>query len=437
MDLSLLKPQSFKGEIKAPGDKSIAHRALILNSLGSGQASISNFPRAQDTIATLNVMKTLGMDIVEKGTDSRGISSNLIIKSRGINSFKKPSSHLDAQNSGTLMRLLLGVLAGSSISAVVSGDSSLNKRPMGRIVQPLKLMGANIAAEAGDEFPPINVIGTELTGINYDMPIASAQLKSALLIAGLVADGKTQITEPNLSRDHTENMLTDMGIHLDKENISNRIIISPGIPNMIDVEIPSDFSSAAPWIVGGLIHKDSEVVIKDVGINETRTGLLDVLQAMGATVSIEKKPANSKEFVADIMVSSSGLKGIEIQGEIIPRLIDEIPLIAVAATQAEGTTIIRDARELRVKESDRIKNTVIALNRLGARVEEQDDGMVIYGKGNLKGGTLDSSGDHRLAIAWAVASLVSDGEVVIQNSEVTEVSYPNFWSDFLAIAVKN
>jgi 3-phosphoshikimate 1-carboxyvinyltransferase len=382
-------------------------------------------------------MKTLGMGIVEQKADSKGVSSNLIIKSRGIHSFKEPSSYLDAQNSGTLMRLLLGVLSGSLISAVVSGDASLNKRPMGRIVQPLKLMGANIEGKAEGEFPPISVKGAKLKGINYDMPIASAQLKSALLIAGLSAEGKTQITEPNISRNHTENMLIDMGIHVRNESITNKIIISPGIPNMIDVEIPSDFSSAAPWIIGGLIHDDSEIVIKDVGINETRTGLLDVLREMGAKISIEKTTENSKEPVADIIVSSSDLKGIEIQGEIIPRLIDEIPLIAVAATQAEGMTTIRDAAELRVKESDRIKNTVIALNRLGARVEEQDDGMVIYGKGKLKGGILNSEGDHRLAIAWAVASLVSDGEVVIQDSDATQVSYPNFWSDFLAVASTN
>tara|TARA_Y100000590_G_scaffold55849_1_gene58475 strand:+ start:3231 stop:4544 length:1314 start_codon:yes stop_codon:yes gene_type:complete len=437
MDLSLLKPKIFKGEIKAPGDKSIAHRALLLNSLGSGKASIYNFPRSQDTIATLRVMETLGMGIVKESVDSKGVSSNLVIESRGIHSFIEPSSHLDAQNSGTLMRLLLGVLAGSSISAVVFGDSSLNKRPMGRVIKPLKLMGANIDGAENDEFPPISVRGGNLRGINYDMPVASAQLKSALLIAGLFAEGNTQIIEPYASRDHTENMLMDMGIHLDKDEAFKRVIVSPGIPDMIDIEIPSDFSSAAPWIVGGLIHHDSELVIKDVGVNHTRTGLLDVLEEMGANISIEKKKSNSSEPVADINVSSSQLKGIEIYGSIIPRLIDEIPLIAVAATQAEGTTVIRDAAELRVKESDRIKNTVIALNTLGARVEEQDDGMVIYGKGKLKGGTIRSHGDHRLAIAAAVSSLVSDDEIVIQDSEVTDVSYPNFWSDFLGIISTN
>jgi len=433
MDLSLLQPKIFKGEIKAPGDKSIAHRALLLNSLGSGKARIYNFPRSQDTIATLRVMETLGMGIVKESVDSKGVSSNLVIESKGIYSFIEPSSPLDAQNSGTLMRLLLGVLAGSSISAVVFGDSSLNKRPMGRVIKPLKLMGANIEGAENDEFPPISVRGGNLRGINYDMPVASAQLKSALLIAGLFAEGDTQIIEPYASRDHTENMLMDMGIHLDKDDALKRVIVSPGIPNMIDIEIPSDFSSAAPWIVGGLIHSDSELVIKDVGVNYTRTGLLDVLEEMGANISIEKKVSNSTEPVADIKVGSTQLKGVEIQGSIIPRLIDEIPLIAVAATQAEGTTIIRDAAELRVKESDRITNTVSALNILGARVEERDDGMVIYGTGKLRGGILRSHGDHRLAIAAAVASLVSDRETVIQDSEVTDVSYPNFWSDFLSI----
>jgi 3-phosphoshikimate 1-carboxyvinyltransferase len=311
----------------------------------------------------------------------------------------------------------------------MTGDESLRTRPMGRIIEPLKLMGANIFGKDEGSFPPVTVIGANLHGISYQMQIASAQLKSAILIAGLSSEGETVIEEPTPTRNHTENMLINMGASLIRKK--DEIHLKPGELHNIDINIPADISSAAPWLVAGLIHRNAKVTLRNVGVNPTRTGILDVLSDMGGDIKIDYTTTVDSEPVADITVQSSELKGIEISGDIIPRLIDELPLIAVAATQAKGNTVIKDAAELRVKESDRIENTVEALRILGARVEAEHDGMVISGNGSLQGGKVHSSYDHRMAMAFAVCSLVSDKDVFIENADVTDVSYPGFWDDFL------
>jgi 3-phosphoshikimate 1-carboxyvinyltransferase len=429
MQINLERPRKFMADISPPGDKSIAHRALLLNSLGTGKSRISYFPRGQDTLATLNTLVSLGVNIKEENRSENGFFSTLNLEATGISGLHDPETVLDAKNSGTLFRLLLGLLAGSKVKATMTGDESLRTRPMGRIIEPLKLMGANIFGKDEGSFPPVTVIGANLHGISYQMQIASAQLKSAILIAGLSSEGETVIEEPTPTRNHTENMLINMGASLIRKK--DEIHLKPGELHNIDINIPADISSAAPWLVAGLIHRNAKVTLRNVGVNPTRTGILDVLSDMGGDIKIDYTTTVDSEPVADITVQSSELKGIEISGDIIPRLIDELPLIAVAATQAKGNTVIKDAAELRVKESDRIENTVEALRILGARVEAEHDGMVISGNGSLQGGKVHSSYDHRMAMAFAVCSLVSDKDVFIENADVTDVSYPGFWDDFL------
>jgi len=354
----------------------------------------------------------------------------------GEEGLREAEDMLDAGNSGTTMRLLTGLLAAQPFFSVLTGDESLRSRPMDRIIMPLRLMGANIWGRKGDSVAPLAIRGGNLKGIDYRLPVASAQVKSALLIAALFAQGSTTVEEPAPSRDHTERFLKAMGANLECEGCRITVFPSPASLTAIDVRVPGDISSAAFWLVAGAIHPDASIRVLNTGMNPTRTGVLEVLQAMGAKLEVKNERSEGGEPVADLRVESSQLIATCVEGEIIPRLIDEIPAIAVAACLAKGTTVIRDAAELRVKESDRISTTVQELSKLGARIEQLPDGMVIHGGGELRGGRCDSHQDHRLAMTLAVAGLVAEGETIVENAEVVEVSYPGFWDDLQAVSAE-
>lgn len=424
MEIKVSSPPSLKGEIAVPGDKSISHRAAIFNSIAQGQASIGNFSPGADCLSTVNCLRALGVSI-EAGKEP----SSLVVRGVGLRGLLEAADVLDAGNSGTTMRLLAGLLAGQSFFSVITGDASLRSRPMGRIIEPLRLMGAQVWGRGGDALAPLAIRGTRLRGIEYRLSVASAQVKSALLLAGLLAEGNTIVEEPAPSRDHTERLLRSMGAHLEIEG--TRIALSPTAASLraLDIEVPGDISSAAFWLVAGAIHPHARLRIAGVGINPTRSGILDVLKEMGARLAAEHERVQGGEPVADLVVESSSLTGVSIGGDLVPRLIDEIPAIAVAAAVARGTTTIRDAAELRVKESDRIVTIARELSRLGARVEELPDGMVIHGGRRLTGASCQSYGDHRLAMALAVAGLVAGGEVVVHGAEAADVSYPGFWQE--------
>jgi len=420
VEQQIRSPQSIQGEIAPPADKSVSHRSLIINSFAEGTARVSNFLTSADCLATLSCLKSLGVSIERNG-------SEVIIAGRGMKGFQRPEKSLDAQNSGTTMRLMAGLLASQPFTCTITGDESLRSRPMARVIQPLNLMGAKI--ESRENKAPLTITGGNLHGIQYKLPIASAQVKSAILLAALTANGQTVIEQPAPSRDHTERMLQAMGatVHIDGLNITLIPESSPLKP--LDMKIPGDISSAAFWMVAGVLHPHSRIRLTNVGMNPTRKGILEVLQSMNASIIIESQRLEGNEPVADLLIESSKLQAIDIGGEMIPRLIDEIPIIAVAASQAEGTTVIRDAAELRVKESDRIHNTATELRRMGANIDEREDGLIIHGISKLVGNRCDSHGDHRLAMTLAVAGLIAEGETIIGNSEAVEVSYPEFWND--------
>lgn len=426
-------PKQLTGEISVPGDKSISHRALILGSLAKGITRIANLSAGKDCRSTASCLKALGV----KMKWERAATLTVFIYGCGGSCLIEPANVLDAGNSATTMRLLSGVLAAQPFLSIISGDSSLRSRPMKRVIQPLRLMGAEIYGREGDSFPPIVIRGAKLHGIEYQLPIPSAQVKSAILLAGLFAEGDTIIEQPLPSRDHTERLLELMGaqIRFDNRHIHLAPTMSP--LNAVDITVPGDTSSAAYWIVAGVIHPNARIKVKGCGINPLRLGILDALTAMGARIKLEREHLENNELVADIIVESSQLRGIEISGEIVPRLIDEIPLLALAGCIARGTTVIRDASELRTKESDRIATTVRELSLLGAKIDELPDGMVIHGGGLLTGTEVKSHADHRLAMTLAVAGLVAKGEVVIHNAEVTEISYPGFWQELENISVSS
>ena len=347
---------------------------------------------------------------------------------------QEPQDILDAGNSGTSMRLLSGLLAAQPFTSVLTGDDSLRSRPMGRIVQPLKIMGAQIMGRNGDTLAPLTIRGGELRGIEYTMPVASAQVKSSIMLAGLSANGETMLHQPAESRDHTERMLAAMGAPVKADGLS--LVLRPARLSAVDIAVPGDVSSAAFWLVAGLCHPNARIVVRNVGINPGRMGIIEALQDMGAGSSlrlIEERTVGG-EPVADLVVESGRLTGIEIGGDIIPRIIDELPVLAVAACFAEGTTVIRDAEELRVKESDRIETTVGQLKGLGARIEARPDGMVIQGTGRLKGAACQSHGDHRLAMAMAVAGSLAQGETIIYGADAATVSYPDFWQHLVQLS---
>ncbi len=411
---------SLRGEIAPPGDKSISHRAVILNSIAWGRARIENFAPGADLGATVSCLKNLGGGISEEG----GV---LTIAGVGQEGFEEPPDVLNAGNSATTMRLLAGLLAAQPFLSIVTGDESLRSRPMSRLIHPLRLMGAEIWGR-GDSLAPLVIRGNRLKGIDYRLPIASAQIKSAILIAGLFAQGTTTVEEPAPSRDHTERLLSAMGAKLERDG--PRIALTPYTSlSPVDVQVPGDISSAAFWLIAGAIHPNAHIKIINTGINPTRSGIIDVLLQMGAKLRVERERVVGGEPVADLEVESSDLVGTEIGGSLIPRLIDEIPLIALAGAFARGTTTIRDAQELRVKESDRIGATVNELSTLGADIEGLPDGMVIRGGSKLQGGDCSSHQDHRLAMTLGIAALVAEEETVIHDAQVVEMSYPNFWQD--------
>jgi 3-phosphoshikimate 1-carboxyvinyltransferase len=420
----------LEGEVVLPGDKSISHRAVILNSLANGKAEIDNFALGRDCLATVECMRGLGVKIGRKGPRD---SSTLLVWGTGEDGLKEASNVLNAHDSATTMRLLGGLLAGQPFLSVITGDVSLRNRPMGRLIEPLRLMGAEIWGRGRDPLAPLVIMGKKLHGMDFVLPIPSAQIKSAILLAGLFARGNTVLHQTIPSRDHTERMLKRMGASLESQG--NSVSLLPlGSPLVsANLCVPGDISSAAYFLVAGAIHRNARIVIKNCGINPTRTGIIEILLAMGAKLRMTNKHLEASEPSADIVVESSELKGIEVGGDIIPRLIDEIPVLAVAGCVAKGKTVIRDAAELRVKESDRIATVVGELSRLGAKIEPLPDGMIIYGGEALSGTKVDSHLDHRLAMSLAIAGLMAEGETTITHAQVAQVSYPTFWQSLLSV----
>ena len=413
------------GEVITPGDKSISHRSVMLGSLAEGTSAIKGFLSSEDTLSTVNAYINMGVEINMR-------PDSVEIHGVGVHGLQKPVKTIDAGNSGTTARLIMGLLSGQNFTSELTGDKYLRKRPMRRIVDPLLQMGADITGENNAENLPLKIRGQKLKSIKYKLPVASAQVKSAIILAGIFAEGETEIIEPQKTRDHTERMLKHLGSPL-KIN-GNSIFINPVEKlNPSELNIPSDISSAAFFIVAALINKGSEIVLKNIGLNTARTGILDILERMGGQIEIESKREECGEPVGDLFVKSSDLKGIEIKGDDIPRTIDELPIIAVAACFAEGSTIIKDAMELRVKETDRIKAVVNELSKLGADITELEDGMVINGGQQLKGSICDSWGDHRIAMSLAIAATLSSGETTINNAECVNISYPEFFDTLSAL----
>jgi 3-phosphoshikimate 1-carboxyvinyltransferase len=412
------------GHIILPGDKSISHRAAILNSLSEGKAEIDNFAPGEDCLSTVRCLKSLGVKISRKGSPE---SRTLLVSGTGKDGLSEASNVLDARNSATTMRLLGGLLASQPFLSIITGDASLRNRPMGRLIEPLRLMGADIRGRGRDSFAPLVIKGKGLRSIDFTLPVPSAQIKSAILLAGLFAQGNTVLHQKVPSRDHTERMLKQMGASLESRGSSISLLPLSNPLVSLSLRIPGDISSAAYFLVLGAIHPNAKISVKGCGINPTRTGIIDVLLAMGARLKISSDRLEAGEPLADIVVQSSELRGIEVDGDIIPRLIDEIPVLAVAGCIARGKTVIRNAGELRVKESDRIATVAGELSRLGARIEPLADGMVIYGGDLLSGAEVDSHLDHRLAMTLAVAGSVAKGKTTIKNAQAAQVSYPAFW----------
>jgi len=412
------RPSSLRGLVSPPGDKSISHRALILNAMAHGSATVTGLSSGEDVLSTMHCLRLLGVRIEDHG------EGRVTVNGSG-GAMEEPGDVLDAGNSGTSMRLLAGMLAGQPLFTVLTGDGSLRSRPMGRVVEPLTLMGAKISGRKNGTQAPMVIQGGSLKGVEYTMPVASAQVKSSMMLAGLSAQGKTVIHQPAHSRDHTERMFSAMGAGVETDGLS--LILSPGRLSAVDVEVPGDISSAAFWMVAALCHPDAEITIRGIGVNPTRCGILEALEAMGARISREFPRLEGGEPVADLVVRSSELESTEVGKDLVPRIIDEIPILAVAACFARGTTYIKDAQELRYKESDRIQTTVKELSSLGANIEELPDGMVIHGTGRLTGARCQSYGDHRLAMALVVAGLLSEGETTVDGAQAAAVSYPQFW----------
>ena len=412
------KPR-LEGIITGPGDKSISHRAVMFGAIAEGKTTVTGFLPGEDCLSTIDCFRKLGVDIQVDGT-------NVEINSPGMDGWQEPKEVLYTGNSGTTTRLMLGILAGTNFHSVMTGDASIGKRPMGRVTNPLKQMGAKINGRENGQYTPIAIQGTALKAIDYTMPVASAQVKSAILLAGLRAEGTTIVREKEISRDHTERMLQQFGAKID---VKDGVISLEGGQRLhgTHVDVPGDISSAAFFLVAGAIVPNSEIVLKNVGINPTRAGIIEVMQQMGANVTVDQELSDAAEPTATITIRTSNLKRTTIEGDIIPRLIDEIPIIALLATQAEGTTIIRDAEELKVKETDRITAVVTELKKLGADITATDDGMIINGPTSLKGAKLSTYGDHRIGMMAAIASLITDSPIEIDDADCIAVSYPTFF----------
>lgn len=410
----------LRGSFELIGDKSISHRAIMFSSISKGKNKISNFLMGQDCLSTIDCFRKMGVEIEINDKD-------VFVKGNGLYGLKKPSNILDVGNSGTTIRLISGILAGNNFEATLVGDESIAKRPMKRVTDPLRLMGCNIEGNDDANYTPITIYGGNLKAIDYKMQVASAQVKSALILASLYADGKSIIHEKVKSRNHTEIMLKSFGADISVEDLS--ITINP-VNELFsqDINVAGDISSAAFIIVGALISEGSEVIIKNVGLNKTRTGILDVVKNMNGNIEILNERFVSGELVGDLLVRySPNLTSTIIDKDIIPRLIDEIPVISILATQAEGTTIIKDAKELKVKESNRIKVMVDNLKLMGADIEELEDGMVIKGKTKLKGANIETFKDHRIAMAFSIAELISDGYVKLDDEDCVNVSFPGYF----------
>ena len=411
----------LNGSIRVPGDKSISHRSIIFGSLAEGETKVYDILRGEDVLSTMQVFRDLGVEIEDKD----GV---VTIQGVGMNGLKAPKKALDMGNSGTSIRLISGVLAGANFEVEMFGDDSLSKRPMDRVTIPLKKTGVNISGQTERDLPPLHLKGTKnLRPIHYELPIASAQVKSALMFAALQAQGESVIIEKECTRNHTEDMLQQFGGHL---SVDGKKITVQGPQKLSGqtVVVPGDISSAAFWLVAGLIVPNSRVVLKNVGINETRTGIIDVIRAMNGKLEITEIDPVAKS--ATLIVESSDLKGTEIGGALIPRLIDELPIIALLATQAHGVTVIKDAEELKVKETDRIQVVADALNSMGASITPTADGMIIKGKSTLHGAKVNTFGDHRIGMMTAIAALlVADGEVELDRAEAINTSYPSFFDD--------
>ncbi len=412
----------LKGTVTIPSDKSISHRAVMFASLAKGQSIIKNFSKGQDPLSSLKVCSALGINAE--------LNEDLIINSTG--KLYEPNRELDCGNSGTTMRLMSGILAGQNFNSILTGDESLSKRPMKRVIEPLTLMGAQINSK--DYKAPLEIFGKNLTGINYNSKLASAQVKSCILLAGLNAEGKTSFTEPYISRDHTERMLKYMGANISADK--NTVTIEKSVLEPKTIEICGDISSAAYFIAAGLIVPNSKIILKNVGLNPTRTGIIEVAVKMGGNIEILNKQTVSGEEVGDIQICYSELNACTIEGEIIPKLIDELPVIAVIASQAKGTTIIKDAGDLRNKESDRIKAVVKELQKLGADIQETQDGFIINGKKELKGDAeVETYHDHRLAMSLYVAGLICKEPVLINGFEWVDISFPEFDQLFYSLTL--
>lgn len=412
--------KGLRGSLRVPGDKSISHRSIIFGSLAKGITKVHDILRGEDVLSTMQVFRDLGVKIEDKG--------DLVeIHGCGFDGLQEPQRPLDMGNSGTSMRLIAGVLAGQNFSAQMVGDDSLSKRPMDRVSLPLRQMGVEIAGQTERDLPPLTIHGNpNLKPIQYQLPIASAQVKSALIFAALQAQGESLIIEKDLTRNHTEDMLLQFGGQLKVDGKEIRVAGKQELQAQ-EVVVPGDISSAAFWLVAGLIVPNSKITLTNVGINETRTGILDVIQAMGGKLSVSELDEVAKS--ATITVESSDLHGTEISGELIPRLIDELPIIALLATQAEGQTLIRDAEELKVKETDRIQVVADALNSMGADIQPTADGMIIQGKTPLNGASVHTYGDHRIGMMTSIAALlVKDGSVELERAEAINTSYPDFFA---------
>lgn len=417
------RKQSLNGELTVPGDKSISHRSIMLGSLAKGTTEVHGFLQGADCLSSISCFEKMGVSI-----ENNPITNIVRIHGLGLHNLKAPADVLDVGNSGTTTRLMSGILAAQNFTSTVNGDASIQKRPMKRIMTPLSQMGADIISLNGNDCAPLQITGKPLHGIHYNSPVASAQVKSAILLAGLYADGETSVTEPYVSRNHTELMFEAFGIDIHTEGTTATVRPASQL-NAQKIVVPGDISSSAYFIVAGLITPNSCITIRNVGINPTRDGILSVCKAMGADITLSNINNSIGEPTSDITVRSSSLKGTVIEGSVIPKLIDELPIIAILACFADGTTTIKDAQELKVKESNRIDVMVNNLSAMGADIVGTDDGMIIHGGKTLHGATIDSNLDHRIAMSFAIAGMNADGETEIKGAECVNISYPTFYED--------
>ncbi|MBC2036585.1 3-phosphoshikimate 1-carboxyvinyltransferase [Listeria booriae] len=416
--------QGLNGTIRVPGDKSISHRSIMFGALANGTTTVSNFLKGEDCLSTIGVFRALGVRIEE-------FPDKIVVHGTGWDGLKRPDETLDVGNSGTTIRLMLGILAGRPFDATLEGDASIAKRPMGRVMLPLREMGAIFEAKDAN-FAPVKVTGTKLQPMTYTLPVASAQVKSAIIFAALQADGETTIIEKEKTRDHTEQMIRQFGGAITTDGLTIRVNGGQEFQGQ-NVVVPGDISSAAFFIVAGLTIPNSKIRLENVGLNPTRTGIIDVVKEMGGKITVEQTSKAGDEPAGTVIVETSDLKGIEIGGDIIPRLIDELPVIALLASQANGETVIKDAEELKVKETNRIDAVVTELSKMGVALVGTDDGMIIEGNQTLHGATVQSYGDHRMGMMLQVAALLADSDVTLEKAEAINVSYPSFFEDVASL----